>query len=108
MVLNPPPEGYRASRRLPFVGVIAVVVGIYFAVKALRPDEVPDSGQPPRHASGEETSVRDAIKLILSLLVGAAPPVCGGGSTQDCSRSSDWASRSLACRFSEYQPRYPS
>lgn len=72
MAFNPPPEGYRASRRMPFVGLVTLVGGIYIAFKALRSEDVEDSGYPPRHASGEETSVRRALLLVLGVPVGVA------------------------------------
>lgn len=67
MAFNPPPEGIRRAQSLPAVGAIMLVGGIYIAVKALHSEDVEDSGNPPRHASGEETSLRDALLFVLGV-----------------------------------------
>jgi hypothetical protein len=69
MAFNPPPEGIRRAAALPFIGWVVLAGGIYVAFKALT-HEVQNTGRPPRHASGEETSARDAVKFVLMGTVG--------------------------------------
>jgi uncharacterized membrane protein YedE/YeeE len=75
MAFNPPPHDFRRAAALPFVGWLTMAFGVYIAVKLLRKPDVANSGKPPRHASGEETSVRDALKFVLAMVF---LPACGG------------------------------
>jgi hypothetical protein len=75
MAFNPPPHDFRRAAALPFVGWLTMAFGVYIALKLLRTPDVTNSGKPPRHASGEETSVRDAVKFVLEMVF---LPACGG------------------------------
>jgi hypothetical protein len=70
MAFNPPPVGYRRSEALPFVGWVVMAGGIFIAAKGLRAQEIKASGNSPRHASGDEANVRDAIKFVCVGVVG--------------------------------------
>jgi hypothetical protein len=70
MAFNPPPAGYRRSEALPLVGWVVMACGIYIAAKGRRAQEIRASGNSPRHASGDEANVRDAIKLVCVGVVG--------------------------------------
>jgi uncharacterized membrane protein YedE/YeeE len=75
MAFNPPPHDFRRAAALPFVGWLTMAFGVYIALKLLRTPDVANSGKPPRHASGDETSVRDAVKFVLGMVF---LPACGG------------------------------
>lgn len=49
--------------------------GAYIAIKMLGGQDTTDRGKPPRHASGDETSVRDSVKFVLGMVF---LPACGG------------------------------
>lgn len=81
MAFNPPPHGYRRAASLPVIGLIVMAGGIYFAFKALREPRTAQSDKPPRHASAEEPSVRQAVKILLGavfLPVGAGFAIWDG------------------------------
>lgn len=80
MALNPPPHGFRRAAALPFIGWVTMAFGLYIAVKVLRGQDAANSGKPPRHASGEETSVRHPVKFVLALVF---LPACGGFAVWD-------------------------
>ncbi|GFG99151.1 hypothetical protein [Mycobacterium timonense] len=69
MAFNPPPHDFRRAAALPFVGWAAMVFGAYLVGKMLLARDAADSGRPPRHASGEETSVRDSVKFVLGMVL---------------------------------------
>lgn len=75
MAFNPPPHDFRRAAALPFVGWVTMAFGAYIAVKMLRGQDTTDSGRPPRHSSGQETSVRDSVKFVLGIVF---LPACGG------------------------------
>ncbi|BBY40425.1 hypothetical protein MMAN_45590 [Mycobacterium mantenii] len=64
MALNPPPHDVRKAAALPFIGWVTMAFGVYIAIKVLYPPDIADTGNPPRHASGEEHSVRDSVKVV--------------------------------------------
>lgn len=80
MAFNPPPHDFRRAAALPFVGWATMAFGVYIAITVLRGLDATDSGKPPRHASGEETSVRDSVKFILGMVF---LPACGAFAVWD-------------------------
>lgn len=68
MAFNPPPHDFRKAAALPFLGWLTMAVGLYIVINMLRGRDVGDSGKRPRHASGEETSVRDSVKFVVGML----------------------------------------
>ncbi len=74
MAFNPPPHDFRRAAALPFVGWLTMAFGLYIVIKMLRGQGVGDSGKRPRHASGEETSVRDSVKFVVGMVF---LPACG-------------------------------
>lgn len=80
MAFNPPPHDFRRAAALPFVGWVTMAFGVYIAIKTLRGADVVGSGKPPRHASGDETSVRASVKFVLGMVL---LPVCGGFAVWD-------------------------
>lgn len=64
MAFNPPPHDFRRAAALPAVGWITMVFGGYVGFKALHSSGSTDR-RGPRHASGEETSVRDSAKFVV-------------------------------------------
>jgi hypothetical protein len=80
MAFNPPPHDFRRAAALPFIGWVTMAFGFYIAIKVLCGNDVADSGKPPRHASGEETNVRDSVKFVLGMVF---LPVCGGFAVWD-------------------------
>lgn len=61
--LNPHPPGGRRAAALPFAGWIMLGGGIALAAKVVKPASTPTT-RSPRHASGAENSVLDAVKFV--------------------------------------------